>query len=72
MDSNELLASAPLAEACAFWQSGRDNGSSRLRGAARVITGTAHYFEADFIRSQEDKAREDPLALRHATTILDQ
>lgn len=59
-----------LAEACGVWQSGRDGGSSRLRGAARVLTGVPHYFEADFIRDHEEAARNDPAALRHARVIL--
>lgn len=64
-------AGADLVEACAVWQSGRNGGSSRLRGAARVITGIPHYFDAAFIRAYEDAAREDPDALRHGKAILD-
>lgn len=59
-----------LAEACAQWQSGRDGGSSRLRGAARVHTGIPHYFAADFITGHEVAARNDPTTLKHAAAIL--
>ena len=59
-----------LAAACAMWQSGRDGGSSRLRGAARVLTGIPHYFSADFITSHEEAALNQPDARRHARTLL--
>lgn len=58
-----------LADACARWQSGREE-SSRLRGAARVLTGIPHYFDAEFITAHETAAREDPTALRDARAIL--
>lgn len=61
---------AQLAEACSRWQSGRDGGSSRLRGAARALTGIPHYFQADFISSYERAARADPEAMLQAATLL--
>jgi hypothetical protein len=62
--------SEPLRDACRAWQSGRDQGSSRLRGAARVLTGHPHYFEADFIKAHEGAAREDPVTLDRARVLL--
>jgi hypothetical protein len=59
-----------LAVACELWQSGRDGGSSRLRGAARALTGVPHYFHADFITAQEDEARRSPGALRAGIASL--
>jgi hypothetical protein len=64
------VGSADLAAACELWQSGRDGGSSRLRGAARVLTGIPHYFRADFIDAQEEGARRSPQALRAGITLL--
>jgi hypothetical protein len=61
---------AKLAEACKVWQSGRDGGSSRLRGAARVLTGIPHYFHADFITAHELAARDDPEAMDNADVLL--
>ena len=52
-----------------MWQSGRD-GSSRLRGAARVVSGIPHYFQADFITAHEGAARADPAMLDRARTLL--
>jgi hypothetical protein len=54
-----------LAQACRVWQSSRDQ-SSRLRGAARVLTGIPHYFSADFIADYERAARDDPRTLHNA------
>src|SRR4051794_20591197 len=59
-----------LSDACAMWQSGRDGGSSRLRGAARALTGIPHYFTADFIAAQESAARDDPRATEYARVLL--
>lgn len=63
-------ASAGLEEACARWQSGRDGGSSLLRGAARVLTGVPHYFQAGFIADYEEKARSDEQGTACAKTLL--
>lgn len=60
-----------LRDACSAWQSGRDQGSSRLRAAARVLTGLPHYFAADFIEQQEEAARRDPASLERAGILLD-
>lgn len=65
-----MVAENDLAQACAQWQSGRDGGSSRLRAAARVHTGIPHYFAADFIAGQESAAKNDPVSLKNAETIL--
>ena len=59
-----------LRDACSAWQSGRDQGSSRLRAAARVLTGHAHYFDADFIAAQEEAARKDQVSLERARVLL--
>ena len=59
-----------LASACSRWQADRD-GSSLLRGAARVLTGVPHYFEADFITGYEDRARDDSEVLAEAQALLD-
>jgi hypothetical protein len=61
---------ADLVEACAFWQAGRDGGSSLLRAGARVITAIPHYFCAGFINALEDEARQDPQALTYACVLL--
>ena len=60
-----------LRDACSAWQGGRDEGSSRLRAAARVLTGLPHYFGADFIKEQEEAARRDAVSLEHARILLD-
>lgn len=60
-----------LREACALWQSGRDDGSSLLRGAARVLTGTSHYFKADFIERYDERAQADPSVMRKGKCLLD-
>lgn len=59
-----------LREACAVWQSTRDDGSSRLRGAARVLTGLDHYFCASYIREHEEKARSDAQTLERAGRLM--
>lgn len=59
-----------LAAACRAWQGGRDIGSTPLRGAARVLTGVPHYFQADFITKQEDNARVNPDVMRAADVLL--
>lgn len=59
-----------LAAACSQWQSGRDGGSSRLRGAARVLTGIPHYFAADFITEHERAALADIETMRRAAALL--
>ena len=64
--------SVALGAACAFWQAGRDGGSTLLRGAARVITGVPHYFCAPFIHEKEDEARHNPVALFHGAVLLDE
>jgi len=58
-----------LATACAAWQEHRD-ASSRIRAAARVITGVPHYFQADFITQLEQQARVDHTTLLHASTLM--
>jgi hypothetical protein len=59
-----------VAEACRVWQSGRDGGSSRLRGAARALSGVPHYFRADFITAYGRAARDDPAAMANAAVLL--
>lgn len=61
-----------LQAACAAWQGGRQEGSSPLRAAARVVTGTRHYFEADFITQLEREAASNPLRMAHARVLLDE
>lgn len=63
--------SGDLAEACRVWQSGRDGGSSRLRGAARVLTGIDHYFQSAFISDHEREAQADPRTMAHGRTLLE-
>lgn len=60
-----------LKEACTIWQSGRDGGSSILRGAARSLTGVPHYFQADFIDEYQRLAEADPAMLSRARILLD-
>jgi hypothetical protein len=59
-----------LAEACALWQGGRDIGSSPVRAAARVLSGVAHYFRADFITEYDRQARRTPEVLAAGTALL--
>ena len=59
-----------LGAACAFWQAGRNGGSSLLRGAARVISGVPHYFCAPFIHKYEETARHTPEALFYGGVLL--
>ena len=61
---------AQLREACWQWQSGRDGGSSLLRGAARVHTGIPHYFSAGFIKEFDDAARKDVRAMEYGAVLL--
>lgn len=60
-----------LASACHAWQGGRDIGSSPIRGGARVLTATKHYFSAPFIETFERSAREDPTTMECAQVLLD-
>lgn len=64
-----IYAQPDLASACEFWQSGRD-GSSLLRGAARVLTGIPHYFSADFIDAYDRAALADAGVLAKARVII--
>ena len=66
----EMTDNVDLGAACAFWQAGRDGGSSLLRASARVITGVPHYFCAPFIHKLEDVSRHDPEALKHGAVLL--
>lgn len=65
------LSDDALRDACAAWQEGRDGGSSPIRAAARVLTGTKHYFEADFITDLERKAAANGATMVRARTLLD-
>jgi hypothetical protein len=60
-----------LAEACTTWQSGRNGGSSLLRGAARVLTGIPHYFDETWITDYESLARKSQAALGGARILMD-
>lgn len=62
----------PLRDACIAWQGGRDGGSSPIRAAARVLTGTKHYFEADFIARLESEAAAEKRTMARARVILDE
>ena len=64
-------ANTDLASACSAWQGGRNIGSTPLRGAARVLTGIPHYFQADFITRQETAARANTDILEKARILLD-
>lgn len=59
-----------LRDACRAWQDGRDGGSSPIRAAARVLTGTKHYFDAPFITKYETDAAADDLTMTRARTLL--
>jgi hypothetical protein len=61
---------ATLAQACEAWQGGRNTGSSPIRAAARVLTGTQHYFKADFIDKFERDAKANPEVLDYVRTLL--
>ena len=65
------MSTPTLHEACHCWQGGRDIGSSALRGAARVLTGIDHYFNAGFIEEHEAKARADDELLDLGRVLLD-
>lgn len=60
-----------LRDACQAWQDGRDGGSSPLRAAARVLTRTSHYFEAEFITRYEREAAADRPTMSRAKVLLD-
>lgn len=66
-----MTANEELRDACAAWQGGRDGGSSPIRAAARVLTGTKHYFVADFIADYEREAAADARAMSRARTLLE-
>lgn len=70
-DIQEGASDPRLVEAVRRWQSGRE-GSSLLRGAARVLTGVPHYFEADFIADYEARAKRDRLARSQARLLMDE
>lgn len=61
-----------LRDACIAWQGGRDGGSSPIRAAARVLTQTKHYFEADFITRYEAEAAADEQTMARARVLLDE
>lgn len=67
MESNDDA----LRDACTAWQDGRDGGSSPIRAAARVLTRTPHYFQADFIAKYERDAAASDLTMRRADALLD-
>lgn len=62
----------PLRDACIAWQGGRDGGSSPIRAAARVLTRTKHYFEADFITRYEAEAAADESTMTRASVLLNE
>lgn len=66
------MSNSNLKDACARWQSGRDGGSSLLRAAARVLTGTPHYVEASFIAEHDAAAAADPSSLADAGALLEE
>jgi hypothetical protein len=66
-----MPATESLADACAAWQGGRDKGSSPIRAAARVLTTTTHYFQADFIWRYEREAEADHATMTRAKVLLD-
>lgn len=70
-DCDAVAQDTELTKACRLWQSGKEIGSSLLRGGARVITGVPHYFSADFITAYEDEALANSDALRFAQALLD-
>lgn len=59
-----------LADACRTWQSGRNGGSTPIRGGARLLTGIPHYFDADFIDQIDANASQDKETLTHAQVLL--
>jgi len=58
-----------LKEAVSVWQASQHD-SSRLRGAARVLTGIPHYFDADYIAGYEQEARVSRVTLDMAHTLM--
>jgi hypothetical protein len=71
MSNTASLPTIDLADACTVWQSGRDGGSSALRGGARVVTGIPHYFDAPYIREKTRAAADDPGIQARARLLLD-
>jgi hypothetical protein len=71
MDQSHADRRAELVEVVRRWQSGQD-GSSLLRGAARVITGVPHYFSADFIEEYERRAAQDGRARSQARLLIEE
>lgn len=69
-DSDERGTMNPLQEACTAWQGGMEGGSSPIRAAARNLTGTSHYFKADFITRYEEEARLDTTTTERARALL--
>jgi hypothetical protein len=67
----EPASDSQLVEAVRRWQCGRD-GSSLLRGVARVITGVSHYFDADFITGYERAAERDDHVRSQARLLIDE
>lgn len=47
---------------------GRNQGSSRLRAAARLLTDQPHYFDAPFIARHDAEATADQTAQSHAAS----
>ena len=64
------MSTVDLSSTCRRWQSGRDGGSSLLRGAARVLTRVPHYFSAPYISEFECQALNDRVALGQADLLL--
>lgn len=69
-DTEQIPSAEAIREACMLWQSGRDEGSSPLRAAARIVTETRHYFEAPFIDEFERQARESDKLQTLAKVLL--
>lgn len=65
-----VSALSTLVEACTRWQTGRDGGSSLLRGAARVLRAVRHYFSASYITDYEDRAAADPIVMAEGAALL--
>ena len=70
-EMTSTVSNDALRDACAAWQDGRDGGSSPVRAAARVLTGTKHYFEASFIDRYEREASANALTMARARSLLD-
>lgn len=65
-----VSADPTLVGACTRWQTGRDGGSSLLRGAARVRRQVPHYFTASYITDYEQKATADPQVMAEGAALL--